>query len=85
LRFFEYPVDFIVVSGAGVDHDMFVAIEEHEGHFIIEFVHCVKIWYPGDIHDIESNEIAEFISDLHHYFIDDHAGRVPVMPETDDY
>ena len=35
LWLFEHPVDFIIVASAGIDHDMFVSVKEHESHFIV--------------------------------------------------
>ena len=34
----ERPIDFVVVSGAQIDHDVFVAKEEHNSAGIVQFV-----------------------------------------------
>lgn len=39
------PVNFVVISRPQINHDMLVAKEKHNCAWIIEFVHCVEIWY----------------------------------------
>lgn len=82
MGFFEYPGDFVVVAGAGVDHDVFVAVEEHEGEGVVEFVHGVEVGHLGDVHHVEGHEFAEFVGRLHDDLVHLHAGGVPVVPET---
>ena len=82
--FFEYPVDFVVVAGACVDHDVFVSVEEHEGHLIVEFVHGVEVWDFGDVDYVEGDEVAEFVGYFHDDFVHLHAFGVPVVAEADD-
>lgn len=84
LGLFEDPVDLIVVACTCVDHYMFVPVEKHEGHLVVQFVHGVEIWYFGDVNYIESNEFAEFIGHLHDDFIHYHAVGVPVVTKTND-
>lgn len=85
LRLFEDPVDLIIVAGAGVDHDVLVAIEEHQSHLVVELVHGVEIRYFSNIHDIKGDEVAELIGYLHDDFVHNHAGRVPVVTPPDHY
>lgn len=54
----ENPSDFIIVSCSCIDHDVFVSVKEHKGHFIVQFVHGIEIWNFGDIDYIESYEFA---------------------------
>lgn len=35
LRFTQHPVDFVVITRPRVDHDVLVAIEEHEGERVV--------------------------------------------------
>lgn len=50
LFIFEDPVDLVVVSGAAVDHDVFVAEEKHDGAGIVQFYWVrglVSSWSAG--------------------------------------
>ena len=38
------PVDLVVVSGAQINHDVFVAVEEHAGARVVQLVHLVELW-----------------------------------------
>lgn len=42
----QHPVQFVVVSGAEIAHDVFVAEEEHDCAGVVQLVHCVEI---GDL------------------------------------
>ena len=84
LRFFENPVDLIIISCAGIDHDVFVSVEEHECHLIIELIHGVEIGYLGDIGDIESDKVAQFVGHFSDDLVHDHTRRVPIVPESND-
>lgn len=85
LGFLEDPVDFVIVAGAGIDHDVFVAVEEHESHLVVELVHGVEVGDFGDIYHVEGDEVAEFVCHFHDDLVHDHAGGVPVVPPTDHY
>jgi len=64
---------------------MFVAIEEHDGQRVEKLVHCVEIWYLGDVNHVESHELAEFVGRLHNNFIHLHAGGIPIVSEANDH
>ena len=85
MRLFEDPVYFVVVAGAGVDHDMLVSVEEHEGHLIVEFIHGVEVRYSRDVDNVEGHKVAEFVGNLHDDFVHDHTGRIPIVAPADDY
>lgn len=85
MRLFEDPINFVVVAGAGVYHDMFVSVEEHEGHLIVEFIHGVEVRYSRDVDNVEGHKIAEFVGSFHDDFVHDHTGRIPIVAPADDY
>ncbi len=38
------PIYFVIVACSQINHDVLVAKEEHDGAWIIQFVHFVEIW-----------------------------------------
>ncbi len=43
-------------------HHMFIPIEEHDGHGIIQLIHGVEFGYFGDVDEIDDGEILHIFS-----------------------
>ena len=57
LLVFKHPVEFIIVTSTKIAHHVFVPIEEHYGHRIIEFVHCIELRNLIDIAEIDDCKV----------------------------
>lgn len=40
----QHPVQLVVVSCAEIAHHMLVAVEEHDRHPVVKFIHLVEVW-----------------------------------------
>lgn len=80
----QHPLDLVVVTGAQVDHHVLVAEEEHEGAWVVELVHLVKVGHLVDVAQIDDGKVADLVGDLVEDFILAHAVWVPVSAEADD-
>ncbi len=85
LCLFKNPIDFIVVARPAVDHHVSVSVEEHQGHGVIQLVHCVEIWHFTYIDHIKYDELAQFKCHLIHDFVHDHALWVPIVTKANDH
>lgn len=59
LLVFQRPVDFVVVSGAQVDHDVFVAEEKHDRARVVQFVHFVEVRHFGHVDQIDDGKVFD--------------------------
>lgn len=58
----QHPVQFVVVSGTEIAHDVFVAEEEHDCAGVVQLVHCVEI---GDLQRLSAHSCFSFHSNFH--------------------
>lgn len=60
----DWPVDFVVISSAQVDHYVFISKEEHDGDRIVELIHFVEIRNLRDVDEIDDSEVFYLVGDL---------------------
>ena len=53
----QHPVQLVVVTCAEIAHHVFVAVEEHNCHSVIELVHLVEIWDLVDVAKVNDREV----------------------------
>ena len=75
------PVDLVIISGAQVDHDVLVPVEEHDGTGVVELVHLVEVGHLGDVHQVGGGKVLHRVGNLVHQLVHLHAGGVPVVAE----
>ena len=54
---FKHPIELVVVASAEIAHHVLVAVEEHDRHWVVEFVHLV-------LRVIVSNDRERMIGEL---------------------
>ena len=79
LRVLEGPVDLVIISGAQIDHDVLVSVEEHDGAGVVEFVHLVEVGHLCDVYEIGRGKVLHTVGYLIHQLIHLHACGVPVV------
>lgn len=57
LLVFKHPVQLVVVTRAKITHHVFIPIEEHDGHWVKEFVHRVELGYLVDVAKVDDSEV----------------------------
>ena len=57
LRVLQGPVDLVVVACAKINHDVLVAVEEHEGARVIQLVHLIEVRNLCDVHQVDSSKV----------------------------
>lgn len=79
----ENKVELVVVTGAQIDHHVFVAEEPHDGTGIVELVHLVEIGDLVNVAKVDNAEVLDALGDLVEDLILPHAVGVPVAAEAD--
>jgi hypothetical protein len=78
----ESPVDFVVIAGAEIDHDVLVAVEEHDGGLVVEFVHFVEIGHLGNVDEINHSHIGDLLRHRVKRLVLFHAFGIPVVAKA---
>ena len=47
----------IIVTSAEIDHDMLVAIEEHDRNGVVELIHLVEVGHFRDVDHIKGRKV----------------------------
>ena len=53
----------VVVAGAQVDHDVLVAEEKHDRHWVVQLVHRVKVGHGRDVDQIDDGKVFDGVRD----------------------
>lgn len=54
----QYPIQLIIVTRSEIAHHVFIAVEEHDRHRIVELVHRVKIGDLVDVAQVDDGEVC---------------------------
>jgi len=84
LLVFQNPVQLVVVSGSEITHHVFVAEEEHDGHWIVELVHLVEVGHLIEITDVDNSEVLDAVGDAVEDLVLAHTVLVPVATKAND-
>ena len=57
------PSCLVVVAGAQVDHDVLVAEEKHDRHWVVQLVHRVKVGHGRDVDQIDDGKVFDGVRD----------------------
>jgi len=83
LFIFQSPCHLVVVSSAEVDHDVSVSKKEHHCHLVVQFVHCIEVWYLDNIDYIKNRKVLHHFSCFYKNLIHLHTQRVCIVTEAD--
>ena len=75
----------VVVSCAKINHDMTVAIKEHDGARVVELVHLVEARHLSDVHKIDDCHLADLVGNPKKTLVHLPAFGVIVVSKTDDH
>ncbi len=65
LLILQYPVELIVVSRPEIAHHVLVAEEEHERHWIVQFIHLLEVRDLVKIANVDYCEILDTIGNTY--------------------
>lgn len=54
----QHPIQLVVVAGAKIAHHVFISVEEHDRHRIVELVHRVEIRDLVDVAKVDDGKIC---------------------------
>lgn len=54
----QYPIQLVVVTRSKITHHVFIAVEEHDRHRIVELVHGVEIGDLVDVAQVDDGEVC---------------------------
>lgn len=52
------PIQLVIVTRSEIAHHVFIAVEEHDRHRIVEFVHGVEIGDLVDVAQVDDSEVC---------------------------
>lgn len=81
----QHPVQFVIVTRSEIAHHMFVAEEEHDGHWVVEFVHLLEIGHLVQVAEVDDGEVLDALGDAVEDLVLSHAVGVAISSESDDY
>lgn len=55
---FQHPIQLVIVTRSEIAHHVFIAIEEHDRHRIVELVHRVEIGDLVDVAQVNDGEVC---------------------------
>jgi hypothetical protein len=79
----QNPVQLVVVTSAEIAHHVFVAEEEHQGDWVVDFVHLLEVRNLVEIAHIDGGKVLDSIGDMVEDFILSHTVGIPVATEAD--
>ncbi|KAI9909447.1 hypothetical protein PsorP6_015027 [Peronosclerospora sorghi] len=79
------PIDFVIVAGSEINHDVFVPKKKHDRARVIELVHGIKVRHFGNVHDVDHGKILDVLCHAAKYFIHLHTRRIMVVSKTNDH
>lgn len=58
----QYPIQLVIVSRAEIAHHVFISIEEHYRHCIVELVHLAEIRDLVKIAQVDDREVCQNVN-----------------------
>jgi hypothetical protein len=58
LLVFQHPIQLVIVTRSEIAHHVFIAVEEHDRHRIVELVHRVEIGDLVDVAQVNDGEVC---------------------------
>ena len=83
LLILQHPIQLIIVSSSKIAHHVFIAEEEHDGHWVVEFVHLLEVGHLVEVAEVDDGEVFDALGDAVEHFVLAHAVGVPVAAEAD--
>lgn len=85
LLIIDGKIQLVVVARAEIAHHMLIPPKEHDGTFVVEFVHLIEVWHLLVVTDVDDGEVAHPVSDLVQQFVLGHDFAVIGFAEANDH